>query len=320
MSGDVSRSSILISSWSDGLVALSPDGEAHELRGRRVSSLVPDGRSGAIAVVDGTALMRRSPGGVWSELATSELGLVSCLSVGGAVYAGTEGAHLLRVRDDGPAERVEGFDAVEGRASWFAGSTVLDGKVVGPPLGVRSLAGSSDGRVLLAGVHVGGIPRSVDGGRTWHPTIDIDWDVHEVCIHPEDPGTAIAACAVGLCVSADGGASWDLDRPECEATHCSAVAFAGGDVLVSVSDGPFGSHGTVLRRTTGAPGSLEPVGGGLPDRLEGKVDTGCIASKGAALVVVDRGGNVYRSDDGGRRWARRAEGIQDPSSALVAVS
>jgi len=313
----VSNLSILISSWSDGVVTLSPDGRTHELGGRRVSSLVAHGRSGALAVVDGRAIMRRSPEGRWTESATSELGIVSCLVADDAVYAGTEGARLLRVEDDGSVERLEGFDHVEGRGSWFAGSAVVDGKVVGPPLGVRSLAGSSDGRILLAGVHVGGIPRSVDGGITWHPTIDIDWDVHEVCIDPEDPETAIAACAVGLCVSRDGGATWTLERPGSGPTHCSAAAFAEKDVFVSASEGPFAAHGTVLRRSTEGVGSLGPVGGGLPDRLDGIVDTGCIASKDGALAVVDRGGNVYVSEDAGRRWTHRTGGIGDPSSAVI---
>lgn len=309
--------SVLVSSWSDGLFVLSPDGQTHELEGRCVSGLVSDGRSSAIAVVDRAALMRRSAEREWSELATSELRMTCCLAVDEAVYAGTEGPYLLRVRGERRVERVDGFDVVDGRESWFAGSAVVDGEVVGPPLEVRSLTGSSDGRVLLAGVHVGGIPRSVDGGLTWHPTIDIEWDVHEVCIHPERPEAVIAACGVGLGVSTDGGASWTLDRPEFGETHCSAVAFSGGDLLVSVSDGPFASHGTVLRRPIDAPGSLAPVGGGLPDRLDGKVDTGCIASKGSELAVVDWGGNVYASDDGGRRWTRVAEGIPEPSGALI---
>lgn len=309
---------ILISSWSDGVVALSPTGRTHELGGRRVWSLMPWGESGAIAVVDGSVVMSRSRAGVWTELAASDLSIVSCVSVGGEVYAGTEGPHLLRVRgDDGSVDRVTGFDRVDGRGDWFAGSAVVDGKVVGPPLGVRSLAGSSDGRVLLAGVHVGGIPRSTDAGRTWHPTIDIHWDVHEVRVHPADPGIAIAACAVGLGVSHDGGASWDLDRPALDVPHCSAVAFAGDDLLVSVSDGPFAPHGTVLRRSLDAPGSLSPAGAGLPDRLEGIVDTGCIASRGSQLAVVDRGGNVYACQDRGQRWTHLIGGVRDPSSVLI---
>lgn len=328
---------VLISSWSDGVFALSPHGHTHELKGRRVSGLASDGGPGALAIVDGTVLARRSPGESWSEIAASEVPLTCCLAVGDAVYVGTEGAHLLRTWDgakdgtreesrDGPPlelERVASFDAIEGRATWFAGSALVDGRRVGPPLEVRSLAGSSDGRVLLAAVHVGGIPRSVDGGLTWHPTLDVDWDVHEVRVHPDDPRLAIAACAVGLAVSDDGGAHWTLDPLGREvvkltqATHCSAVAFAGDAPLVSVSEGPFAAHGTVLRRPLAEPASSRPAGGGLPDRLEGIVDTGCIASKGTHLAVVDRGGNVYVSRDGGGRWTRRVSELRDPSGALV---
>lgn len=314
----MSSRSILISSWSDGVVAISSDGPRRELPGRTVSSLVPDGRFGAIAVVDGSAVMRRSVEGEWTDLMTSDHGVVSCLSVDEVVYAGTEGAHLLCVRrDGGPVERVEGFDRVDGRATWFAGSAVVDGRVVGPPLGVRSLAGSSEGRILLAGVHVGGIPRSVDAGDTWRPTIDIDWDVHEVSIHPEDAGTAIAACGVGLAVSRDGGANWNLEHPASAVTHCSAAAFSGEEIFVSVSEGPFAPHGTVLRRPIDGPGSLRSVGGGLPNRLDGIVDTGCIASKGAELGLVDQGGNLYASENAGRHWRRVLQGIQEPSSVLI---
>jgi hypothetical protein len=302
---------------SDGLVTVSAEGRGRGLAGRRVAGLDSDGGSGALAVVAGYSLVRRSSDCEWSELGSAEVRMKCCLAVNDAVYAGTEGAHLLRVDSDGGVERVEGFDAMRGRDAWFAGSALVDGEVVGPPLGVRSLAGANDGRLLFAGVHVGGIARSVDGGITWHPTIDIEWDVHEVAVDPRDPEKAAAACAVGLCTSLDGGTSWTLHPPDVEATHCSAVAFAGGDVFVSVSDGPFASHGTVLRRAVDARGSLRPVGSGLPDRLEGVVDTGCIAAKGTELAVVDRGGNVHVSGDRGRSWTRVAEGIPEPSGALV---
>ena len=54
--------------------------------------------------------------------------------------------------------------------------------------------------------------RSTDGGATWHPTIDIHSDVHEVCAHPTHPSIVIAAAAIGLCISRDGGATWAVER------------------------------------------------------------------------------------------------------------
>ena len=69
--------------------------------------------------------------------------------------------------------------------------------VMGPPLGVRSIAATCDGAALLANVHVGGIPQSTDSGLTWRPTIDIEADVHEVCAHPTRPEIVIAAAGAG---------------------------------------------------------------------------------------------------------------------------
>ena len=309
--------SVLVSSWRAGLFEFSETGRRHEMKGRCVDCLASDGRSGVLAVVDGTSLLRRPREGAWAELAHSSTRVESCLAANGFTYAGTDGAHLLRVGDGGVIERVDAFDAVSGRDEWFAGSAVVDGEVVGPPLGVRSMAGSTDGDLVFAGVHVGGIVRSEDGGASWHPTIDINWDVHEVVVHPEDPSLVIAACAVGLAVSLDGGVTWELEMPTSDETYCSAAAFSGEDLLVSVSANHFAPHGSVFRRAIRSPEPLSPVGGGLPYRLNGIVDTRCIAAKDSHVIVVDGGGDLYSSDDSGRRWKRVARGIPSPSGALI---
>ena len=123
--------------------------------------------------------------------------------------------------------RVDGFDSVAGRETWFAGSAMVDGQRLGPPLGIRSLAASANGSILFANVHVGGIPRSMDGGRTWQPTIDINSDVHEVRAHPANVDLVVAAAAVGLCLSHDAGATWTIERDGLHASYCSAVGFSG---------------------------------------------------------------------------------------------
>src|SRR4029434_8936662 len=107
---------------------------------------------------------------------------------------------------------LDSFDAVDGRDTWYAGSAVINGERVGPPLGIRSITATADGSVLLANVHVGGIPRSTDGGTTWQSTIDVDSDVHEVRAHPHRPDVVMAAAAIGLCTSRDGGATWDIEQ------------------------------------------------------------------------------------------------------------
>ena len=246
---------ILAATWRDGLFVLSGNTLRRELADQPVTSLAPDGNSGALVVVGGRSLCRRVAGGEWTTLATSESELSCCVAVGDAIYVGTDDAHVLRVGANGTFEQLAGFDAVAGRDKWYAGTALIDGRLVGPPLGVRSIAASCDDAVLLANVHVGGIPRSNDGGVTWQPTIDIDNDVHQVCAHPTRPEIVIAAAASGLCVSEDGGATWTTEQEGLHAPYCSAVAFAGDDILVAASADHFAAQGAIYRRPIDGDGS-----------------------------------------------------------------
>jgi photosystem II stability/assembly factor-like uncharacterized protein len=179
------------------------------------------------------------------------------------------------------------------------------------------MTATADGTVLLANVHVGGMPRSTDGGATWQPTVDIDSDVHEVRAHPARPEVVMAASAIGLCASHDGGVSWEAAHEGLHAPYCSAVAFAGDDVLVSASLGPFAEEGAIYRRRIDADGPLVAVAGGLPRWIGGIADTRCIAAHGSAAALADRQGNLYVSSDAGRTWSRRASGLPTPSSVVV---
>jgi hypothetical protein len=85
-----------------------------------------------------------------------EVQLSCCVSVGDVVYVGTDDARVLRVGETGDIELLRGFEAVAGRDTWYAGSAVIDGQGIGPPLGIRSITVTADRRVLLANVHVGG--------------------------------------------------------------------------------------------------------------------------------------------------------------------
>lgn len=222
--------SILVATWDNGLFSITGNVVHQELADRSVRSLVADGRGGVLAIVGGHSLHRRSSDGQWTEIARSEFELSCCVPTGDIAFVGTNDAHILRVDPDGTQQRLAGFDAVAGRARWYAGTAIIDGKRVGPPLGIRSMAATCDGAVLLANVHVGGIPRSADAGSTWHPTIDIECDVHQVCAHPTRPAIVIAAAAVGLCVSRDSGATWTIEQQGLHAHHCSAVAFGTDDI------------------------------------------------------------------------------------------
>lgn len=308
---------VLFGTWSDGLFAITGELKHHELAGHSVRSITPVSDGGALAIVDGHELRRRARDGTWRTILTAESDLACCIALGDRIYVGTDDARLLCVGDDGTLAQIRGFDAVDGRAAWYAGSVVVDGQRMGPPLGIRSMSGTPDGATLLVNVHVGGIPRSSDGGVTWHPTIDIDADVHEVRVHPSRPSIVMAAAAVGLCSSRDGGATWRIEHEGLHARYCSAVAFMGDDVLVAASADHFAAQGAIYRRRIDGDGELCAVSGGLPAWLDGIADTGCIATQGPVVAVGDRSGNLYTSADSGQTWFHQAKGLPSPSSIVV---
>jgi hypothetical protein len=314
----VPKPTILVATWGDGLFAVTGDGRTQEIANQPVRGLAPDGRGGALAIVGRHSLRRRAPSGEWATVATSEFELSCCMTVGDTIYVGTDDARILRLsRGGGVFDPIDGFDSVAGRDAWFAGSAIVNGQRLGPPLGIRSVAANSNGSILFANVHVGGIPRSMDGGRTWQPTIDINSDVHEVRAHQADPDIVVAASAIGLCISHDAGATWSIERDGLHAPYCSAVAFSGDDILVSASTDHFATSGRIYRRRVRPDGDIVAVENGLPTWINGIADTGCIATNGSTIVVVDRAGTLYLSTEFGLAWSQSSSELPTPSSVLI---
>ncbi len=130
----------------------------------------------------------------------------------------------------------------------------------------------------------------------------------------------MAAVAIGLCSSRDGGATWNAEQAGLHASYCSAAAFAGDEVLVSASVDHFAAQGAIYRRRVDADGPLIAIAGGLPAWIDGIADTRCIATHGSAAALADRKGNLYISTDVGRSWSRQADGLPTPSSVLIVES
>lgn len=307
---------VIVSTWGDGVSVLSDGARTRAFDGQSTHCLTGDGEGGAYVIVGSGEVWSWSPGRDWSLLASSDAPLSCCLKVGPRLLAGTDDARVLELAD-GRWSPLEGLDATPGRESWYAGTAVIDGKVVGPPLGIRSMAATCDGAVLLANVHVGGVPRSTDGGASWRPTLDIDDDVHQVAAHPSRPEIVAVAAAVGLGLSADGGETWRMTSEGLHASHCSAAAVTENWVLVSASPDPFAAEGALYRRRIASDGPLERVGGGLPEWLGGKVDTYCMAASGDDIAFVDWSGALYGSHDEGESWSRWAEGLAAPSGVFI---
>lgn len=286
------------------------DGSA-DLEDRSITALAAD-RWGVYALADGRSLWRRTAGS-WVEVEeVSDPPGRSLLAADEGLYVGTAEAGLLRL-DEGILDEVGGFDAVPGRETWYT--------PWGGPPDTRSMARGATG-TIFANVHVGGIPRSDDGGATWEPTIDIDADVHQVASHPTDPTVVLAACAGGLAESRDGGTTWDVTADGLHSQYCRAVALAGDDpeapdtVLVTASTGPRTDRAAIYRRELSG-GAFERCTEGLPEWFGSNLDTHCLAGSGSAVAVGTRDGDLYRSEDAGRTWARAGEGLPPVTCVLA---
>jgi hypothetical protein len=127
----------------------------------------------------------------------------------------------------------------------------------------------------------------------------------------------VAAAAVGLCVSRDGGRHFDVVGGGLHATYARAVAFDGDDVLVSVSDGPFASGSAIYRAPVAAlERGFERVEAGLPEWLDGNVDTRCLAAGGGKAALADASGAVWVRG-GDARWSRATAGLSRVTTVVV---
>lgn len=74
-----------------------------------------------------------------------------------------------------------------------------------------------------------------------------------------------------------------------ERTNSLAVAVLHDEALCSIQDGPFAARSQVRRWQIGGD-AIELVGDGLPEWLDGTVDTGRIAAGDGRSAIADGGG------------------------------
>ncbi len=203
------------------------------------------------------------------------------------LLVGLEGASLSLLASDGRLARLEAFESVPGRQGWE--------NPAGSEPAVRSIAVS--GGSWYVAVHVGGLWRSEDRGRSWQQLLEPGRDVHEV-----------ATSGAGLCVataggfgwSDDGGESWRWSTEGLHAPYCRAVALSGETVYLSASTGPRTADGRLYRARLGEAFSV--CGGSLFSSFPANIDTGTVAADGSGVAFGTSSGQAYRSDDGGESW------------------
>lgn len=206
---------------------------------------------------------------------------------GGTVVVGLEGAHLITVSPEGVVSELSSFDQVQGRDEWT--------NPAGPAPELRSIA-VSDSDVWFVNVHVGGLWRSNDQGKTWRRVIPPESDVHEVVAGAD--GSLAVAAAIGFGWSKDAGDTWQWTTDGLHDSYARAVALDGDTAFLTASTGPETNDGRLYRCRLGE--SFEPCsGGGLPRSFPFNLDTGCVAAAHGQVALGTRNGRVFRFT---RRW------------------
>lgn len=276
------------------------------LEDQEVTALVRADGGRWFAVVDRATVLEGAPREGWEPVAETPGPELTCLGAAGdTVLVGGAEARLFAL-DDGELRAVEGFDTAPGRDDWYT--------PWGGPPAVRSIA-VADG-TWYVNVHVGGILRSRDDGDTFTQLVDPDVDVHQVIVVD---GLLAAACgAGGVMLSSDDGDSWRTVTDGLHDSYCRAVTACDGTLIASASTGPSSDRGAVYRLPLDAvDDGFERCRLGLPEWLDGNVDTACLHAYDAQASFAAPGGRIYLSSDTGGTWMLVDGGLKDVSAVVV---
>jgi photosystem II stability/assembly factor-like uncharacterized protein len=245
----------------------------------------------------------------------------------GSVYAGCEPSMLFRSVDDGKTWReLSALRALPSAPTWSF-----------PPRPwtshVRWIAPNpKDPDLLLAGIELGGLMHSSDGGRTWADhRPGAQRDVHALAWHPRDENRAYQAGGGGAAWSFDGGWTWQPADEGRDRHYTWALAVDPHDPdcwYISASPSASYAHSGYYRGAHNAKayiyrwrgrGPWEPLGG-LPNPL--KSMPYALTTAEGELYAGLSDGSIYISLSRGDTWQKlKPQGDPLPSVvALVAVS
>jgi hypothetical protein len=236
-------------------------------------------------------------------------------SDGRVVYAGVKPAGVRVTRDAGASwQELTGFHATR-RWWWWSPADPPGVQPYVSAIGVSP----TDPDVVVAGVELGAVVRSEDGGRTWSAhRARADRDCHALTFHVRDGDWVYEAGGGGPAVSRDGGRTWrhplsglagryamacaaDPVRPE--VWYLSAAPIVDWRQPWRVPLGHHDGHAqaSIYRSSGGA--AWERLGGGLPRPLE-HMAYGLVTDPDHAGHVYAglANGQVWHSRDYGDRW------------------
>ncbi len=219
------------------------------------------------------------------------------------VYVGSEPAAVYRSEDGGKTwEDCRGLQDVPESSEWGFHAPTRDSHV-------RDLrAAPDDPNRLYAGIEVGGMVRSSDGGATWKQLPGLNDDIHCVNLSAHRPQSIYVATARAPYRSDNGGDDWKLINAGIQRRYTLHISAAPDDsnlVLVTVSENARRSN-PQFYRSADAGQSWQLVDGlGEGENPQDMVvafewDPG----ETKKVYAGTDGGHLYCSEDRGVTWQR----------------
>lgn len=214
------------------------------------------------------------------------------------MFAGTRPAAVFRSRDGGHQWQKVCGDFVDECPN--VGTPRITGLAVDP----------SDHGVVWAGAEVDGVRASFDGGDTWTRVtgglLD-ELDIHDVAFIPSTPTRTVVVIPREVCVSEDGGDSWQGmgAQERFSLRYCRSVAVKSGDpqvMFVGTGDGATGEAGAIQRSTDG--GKTWDVAHLAHPANSYFSAFAMHAADPDLIVAATHYGQLFTSSDGGGSWAK----------------
>lgn len=233
---------------------------------------------------------------------------------GDMVYVGAEPAALYRSEDGGESWEVcRAFIAVPEAEQWgFHGNRKSH---------VRELRFKPGSKALLyAGIEVGGIVRSRDGGSTWEQLGGTDPDIHTIHVSESRPETVYTATANGPYRSDDGGDNWTHINTGLARRYSVPVSVAPGDhrrVFASVSDNPGRRSGAHAYMSIDAGESWTQMDIGADDDMV--IAYAWDPQDESRVYAGTDSGKLYVSPDAGESWNAIDAGLDSIAVGALAA-
>ncbi len=241
------------------------------------------------------------------------------------IYAGTKPALMFVSRDGGQSwVELDGFRRIPNRWWWLSPAEPPDYR----PYVMAIALSPTDPEVILAGVELGAVVRSRDGGQTWsRHTRGALRDCHALLFHPIDGRWLYEAGGTGggAAFSRDGGQTFKKAGRgliKHYGVSCAADPQRPEIWYVCVAPSPFNAHGpnpTVYLYRSGNAGAWEPIGWEAHPLKATPAALATVPGQEGHLYAGVHSGEVWHTPDFGDSWEHAIifEGFEQADSSIV---